>query len=146
MFNWPMSPTQAQLIRESFERIEPKAGIAALMFYQRLFALDPSLRALFRSDIEQQGEKLMQALRFAVATLDNPRELLPVLESLGRRHIYYGVQERHYATVGAALIDTLEFLLGPAFTPELKEAWSALYGYLADTMRRAAAKITLVPE
>jgi hemoglobin-like flavoprotein len=140
MFNPLMQPTQAQLIRESFARIEPRAAIAALMFYQRLFTLDPSLRALFQHDIEQQSEKLMQALRFAVATLDRPRELLPVLASLGRRHVHYGVEERHYDTVGAALLDALEYLLGPEFTPEVKEAWLAIYTLMADTMKRAAAE------
>jgi hemoglobin-like flavoprotein len=85
--------------------------------------------------------KLMQALRFAVATLDNPRELLPVLESLGRRHVYYGVEDRHYDTVGIALLDALAHLLGPAFTPEVKDAWVAIYTHLADTMKRAAANV-----
>lgn len=136
-----MHPAQAQLIRESFAKIEPRAAIAALMFYQRLFALDPSLRALFQQDIEQQGVKLMQALKFAVAALDNPRELQPVLESLGRRHVYYGVEERHYDTVGVALMDALEYLLGSAFTPEVKEAWREIYTHIADTMKGAAAKV-----
>jgi hemoglobin-like flavoprotein len=136
-----MNPSQAQLIRESFASIEPRAAIAALMFYQRLFALDPSLRKLFQHDIEQQGVKLMQALRFAVATLDNPRQLQPVLESLGRRHFYYGVEERHYDTVGIALLDSLEHLLGPAFTPEVKEAWLKIYTHIAETMKRAAAQV-----
>ena len=136
-----MKPTQAQLIRESFACIEPRAAIAALMFYQRLFALDPSLRKLFQHDIEQQGVKLMQALRFAVATLDNPRQLRPALEALGRRHFYYGVEERHYETVGAALLDALEHLLGPAFTPEVKEAWVEVYTHIADTMKDAAGKV-----
>jgi hemoglobin-like flavoprotein len=136
-----MHPAQAQLIRESFAKVEPRAHIAALMFYQRLFALDPSLRSLFQRDIEQQGVKLMQALRFAVAAIDNPRELQPVLESLGRRHAYYGVKEQHYDTVGAALMDALAYLLGPAFTPEVRQAWLAIYGHIADTMKRAAAKV-----
>ena len=140
-----MHPRQAQLIRESFAKIEPRAAIAALMFYQRLFTLDPSLRALFQRDIEQQGVKLMQALRFAVATLDNPRELQPVLESLGRRHVYYGVEERHYDTVCVALLDALEYLLGPAFTPEVKEAWLKIYTHIADTMKHAAAKESKMP-
>jgi len=136
-----MHPNQAQLIRDSFAKIEPKAAVVALIFYQRLFALDPSLRPLFKNDIEQQGVKLMQALRFAVAAVDNPRELLPVLESLGRRHVYYGVKESHYETVGAALLETLSHLLGSAFTAELKEAWLAVYTLMADTMKRAAAKL-----
>ncbi len=139
-----MHPARAQLIRESFARIEPRAAIAALMFYQRLFTLDPSLRKLFQHDIEPQGVKLMQALRFAVATLDNPRELQPVLESLGRRHFYYGVEERHYETVGAALMDALAYLLGPAFTPEVKEAWLEIYTHIADTMKGAAANVRIM--
>lgn len=140
MFNWFMLPGQAQLIRESFAKIEPMAAIAGLMFYQRLFTLDPSLRSLFERDIEQQGVKLMQALRFAVAALDSPRELQPVLESLGRRHVYYGVEERHYDTVGTALIDALEHLLGPDFRPDVKQAWIEIYTFMADTMKRAAAE------
>ena len=136
-----MHPARAQLIRESFAKIEPRAAIAALMFYQRLFTLDPSLRQLFQHDIEQQGKKLMQALRFAVTTLDNPRELQPVLESLGRRHFYYGVEERHYDTVGMALLDALAHLLGPDFTPEVKEAWVEIYTHIAATMKGAAAQV-----
>ena len=140
----PASGTQ--LVRESFAKIEPKATITALMFYQRLFALDPTLRVLFQRDIEQQSVKLMQALRFAVASLDNPREMQPVLESLGRRHVYYGVLEHHYVTVGRALLEALEHVLGPAFTPEVKAAWLAVYLQMAETMKRAAAKVTKVSE
>src|SRR5262249_5848108 len=137
-----MTSEQTRLVQQTFELIAPKAHVAALLFYQRLFTLDPSLRALFQNDIEQQGVKLMQALRFAVAAIDRPLELEPVLESLGRRHVYYGVQESHYETLGDALLATLESLLGSAFTPEVKEAWRAIYTLMTDTMKRAAAKIS----
>jgi methyl-accepting chemotaxis protein len=136
-----MLPSQVQLIRDSFAQVEPRAAIAALMFYQRLFALDPSLRALFQQDIEQQSLKLMQALRFAVAAVDNPRELQPVLESLGRRHFFYGVEERHYETVGVALLDALAHVLGPSFTGEVSEAWRTIYAHMAATMKEAAAEV-----
>lgn len=141
-----MPPIRAELIRESFATVEPMAHVAALLFYQRLFALDPSLRALFQHDIEQQGVKLMQALRFAVTTLDNPRELQSVLESLGRRHVYYGVEDRHYDSVGVALMDVLKRLLGTAFTPEVEEAWRAIYAHMAETMKRAAAQAQRIPQ
>src|SRR5262245_19633085 len=144
MLHCHMPTSGTQLVRESFAKIEPKAAIAALMFYQRLFALDPTLRALFQRDIEQQSVKLMQALRFAVASLDNPREMQPVLESLGRRHVYYGVLEHHYVTVGRALLEALEHVLGPAFTPEVKAGWLAVYLQMAEIMKRAAAKVTKV--
>jgi hemoglobin-like flavoprotein len=128
-----------QVVRESFAQIESRGTIASLVFYQRLFTLDPSLRAFFQHDIERQAEKLMQVLRFAVATLDNPRALVPELEALGRRHVHYGVRDEHYATVGVALIDTVARLLGPAFTPEVEEAWTAVLAFMSETMKNAAA-------
>src|SRR6185503_5137913 len=121
-----MTQRQIQLIRETFAQIEPRLAIAGLVFYQRLFTLDPSLRRLFAHDINEQAVKLMQALKFAVAAVEQPRELQPVLESLGRRHVYYGVEERHYESVGAALMGTLGVLLGSAFTPEVKDAWQSI--------------------
>ena len=56
------------------------------------------------------------------------------------RHVAYGVQDKHYDDVGAALLWTLERVLGPAFTPEARDAWAALYGTVADVMRNAAKK------
>ena len=140
-----MSPARAELIRGSFGKVEAKSVIAALLFYQRLFALDPTVRSLFQHDIEQQGAKLMQALKFAVAALDRPGELRPVLESLGRRHVYYGVEERHYESVGTALLDVLAHVLGPDFTPEVRAAWTEVYAFMAETMKRAAANAPLPP-
>lgn len=134
-----MTPIEADLVRQTFAQAEAKAGIAALTFYQRLFELDPSLRPLFHADIEEQGRKLMLALRYTVDTLESPQALQPVLESMGRRHVGYGVRDEHYDTVGAALLGMLEQVLGPAFTPETAEAWGKAYGHVAAVMKHAAA-------
>ena len=74
----------------------------------------------------------------AVASLDRIDEIVPVVRMLGRRHVGYGVEPRHYDTVGAALLWTLKHGLGTAFTPEVREAWTAAYGTLASTMKAAA--------
>jgi len=50
----------------------------------------------------------------------------------------YGVHQDHYATVGVALLGTLEKALGEDFTSEVKEAWSLVYKLLAATMMDAA--------
>ena len=47
----------------------------------------------------------------------------------------YGVTERHYETVGAALLWTLEQGLGSVFTAEVREAWTVVYQLLAATMQ-----------
>jgi hemoglobin-like flavoprotein len=49
------------------------------------------------------------------------------------------VRDAHYATVGEALLWTLEQGLGAAFTAEVRQAWAQTYAVLSTTMRAAAA-------
>jgi hemoglobin-like flavoprotein len=130
--------TQKVLVQESFAAVVPIADDAAVLFYRRLFELDPSLQRMFRGDMTEQRRKLMQMLTAAVKGLDRLDQLVPVVEDLGRRHVGYGVADAHYDTVGAALLWTLEKGLGDAFTAEVKDAWVAVYGLLAGTMKNAA--------
>jgi len=132
--------TQAQktLVQDSFAVIAPIADDAAVLFYRRLFEIDPSLQAMFRGDMAEQRRKLMQMLTAAVKGLDRLDQLVPVVQELGRRHAAYGVADAHYDTVGAALLWTLEKGLGDAFTPETREAWATVYGLIATTMQQAA--------
>jgi hemoglobin-like flavoprotein len=62
-----------------------------------------------------------------------------VVRQLGARHVGYGVRDEHYATVGTALLWTLEKGLAEEFTPEVRDAWAAAYGLLADVMQMGAA-------
>jgi nitric oxide dioxygenase len=133
-----MTPEQTLLVQRSFAQVLPIADQAADLFYDRLFALDPSLRHLFKADLSQQKRALMAMLQVAIAGLDEPATLLPVVQQLGVRHAGYGVTERDYATVGAALLWTLERGLGDGFTPAVADAWTAVYSLLATTMIAAA--------
>ena len=131
-----MKPKQKQLVQETWKQVAPIAETAAELFYGRLFELDPSLRALFaRTDMKAQQKILMQTLGLIVKGLDMPEQMIPALENLGRRHVRYGVQESHFATVGEALLWTLGKGLGPAFTPPVKEAWGAAFGVVASVMK-----------
>ena len=135
-----MTKRQTELVQSSFQLVQPILEPAAMMFYDRLFELDPSLRALFRTSREEQGRHLAQALTFVVKGLDRPDHILATVEPLGRRHAGYGVRDEHYTAGGDALLWTLEQGLGDAFTPEVRDAWSAAYGWLAYRMQRAAAQ------
>jgi len=130
-----LTPRQIALVESTFALLKPKATVAALAFYQRLFALDPALRALFHHDIEAQAEKLMAMLGLATQMLEQPAMLEPLLLQLGQRHVNYGVQPAHYATVGSALLWSLQATLGDAFTPEARQAWTALYVWMAEAMQ-----------
>ena len=134
-----MTPTQKQLIQETWQQIAPIADAAATVFYNRLFEIDPSLKPLFaKTDMDRQGQKLMQAINHVVAGLRAPEALMPVLQDLGRRHAGYGVTEGHYDTVGAALLWTLEKGLGDSWSDDASEAWAAAYALIAEVMIEAA--------
>ena len=135
-----LTQTQITQVQDPFALIAPLADDAATLFYHRLFEIDPKLRPRFKGDMSDQRRKLMQMLTAAVKGLNNIERLVPVVEDLGRRHAHYGVADEHYDTVGEALLWTLEQGLGRAFTPEVKEAWTDVYGVLASTMKAAAAK------
>jgi len=131
-----MTPEQVSLVERSFKQVAPIADAAAVIFYDRLFALDPSLRPMFgRAEMGEQRRKLMAAIGFVVANLRRPGQLLPAVAEIGRRHVGYGVRDAHYATVGAALLATLAEGLGDAFDAETRAAWTAAYGLLASVMQ-----------
>ena len=138
-----MTPEQMVLVQKSFRLVEPIADTAAELFYKRLFELDPSLRVLFPEDLRAQRRNLMQMLTIAVRGLRRLDAIVPAIQALGRRHAGYGVRPEHFDTVGAALLWTLAQGLGPAFTPEVRDAWVAVYGVLAGTMKASMAEALL---
>lgn len=129
-----MTQDSVNLVQDSWKKVEAIAPQAAALFYQNLFSADPSLKLLFNGNMEQQGQKLMEMIGLAVSRLDHLHEVVPVLQNLAKRHVRYGVKEAHYATVGAALLQTLSQGLGEDFTPTVKEAWGSVYGTMADVM------------
>jgi len=133
-----MAPEDQSLVRDSFAKVEPITPQAAAMFYDRLFVLDPSLKPLFKSDMNEQGRMLMAMIGTVVANLGNLETIIPAVQDLGRRHATYGVQPRHYETVGAALLWTLEQGLGDAFTQPVKAAWTEAYTVLSSVMQKGA--------
>jgi nitric oxide dioxygenase len=135
-----MTPEYIALVQGSFMEVRPMADRATALFYERLFTLDPTLRSLFHSNMQEQGRKLMAVLAIAVAGLSRLDKVVPLLQQLGVRHRSYGVTDAHYATVGAALLWTLDQGLGEQFTPEVQAAWASAYTLLADTRRGASAR------
>ena len=134
-----MTPQQIALVRESWMRVQPIGDQALTLFYQRLFEAEPSVKPLFDGvDMPAQRRKLLDAITLAIKSLKDLPGLVPLLHEMGARHAGYGVEEGHYDAVGAALLSTLETGLGDAWTPEVADAWTAVYGQLAAAMKDGA--------
>lgn len=136
-----MDAKTISLVQESWAKVVPIADDAMVIFYDKLMERNPSLKAIFPQDEEKmagQRNKLRDMLVVAVRGLNDLNTLVPALQGLGRRHVAYGVEAKHYDDVGAALLGTLDVGLGEAFTPEVKAAWTEVYGVMAKTMIDAA--------
>lgn len=134
------APTARQkaLVRETFAVLLPCSGLVAQLFYRRLFEIAPELRPLFKTDLEAQGEKLMNALQMTILSLDRMEVLRPTVRLLGIRHRSYGVKREDYVTVATALMWTLEQCLEDRFTREVRDAWGAVYMTMASIMEEVS--------
>lgn len=133
-----ITPRQIQLIQQSFAKVEPISDKAAEIFYNKLFEYEPSVRPMFKSNMQNQGRKLMSTLKVAVKALDDLDGLVPVLQKMAVKHVEYGVRAEHYTPVGNALLYALKVGLGEDWTPELRQAWVEVYRLIAKTMKDAA--------
>jgi hemoglobin-like flavoprotein len=129
-----MTPDQVKIVQDSFAKVAPIADQAATMFYDRLFEVAPSVRAMFPSDLTGQRKKLIATLAVVVNGLSNLESVLPAVSALAIRHVAYGAKAEHYPVVGSALLWTLEQGLGEAWTAEVAAAWTAAYGTLSGYM------------
>lgn len=134
-----MTPEQVDLAQRTWRAVLPVGDTAAELFYGKLFSLDPTIQSLFRDDMREQGRNLTAMISVAVGSLSRPEKIMRAVQQLGKRHAAYGVEPRHYELVGVALIWMLEHVLAGDFTPEVREAWTAVYDLLATTMQDACA-------
>jgi hemoglobin-like flavoprotein len=133
-----LTEQQARLVRESIEALEDLAGPMTVLFYGRLFELDPSLRPLFHIDIREQASKLMAMLQTVVASLDHFDQVRPQLAELGSRHVTYHVRPEHYRTLREALLWSLGRALDTQFDRETRAAWTVLLDTISQAMLAGA--------
>lgn len=142
-----LNDAEKKLVVHSWRLVVPIKDTAADLFYRRLFELKPSYQQLFTGSMAAQKQKLIAMLSFMVKSLDWPDsawrdnvaeedDLFLVVLALGRRHSeLYKVPDSAYATVGEALLWTLDYGLAKEFTAPVRAAWAKLYGLVSTAMK-----------
>jgi len=108
-----LSDKDKELIRLSWTKVMAAPGTGAELFYGRLFERDPALRKLFKGNMEQQGQKLVETINTVVDNLD--LDLSDTVLKMGTRHQAYKVVAEDYDKVGSALIWMLDAMVGADF-------------------------------
>jgi NAD(P)H-flavin reductase len=126
------------LIQGSWELVQDQVDELSKHFYAVLFHIAPETRDLFPANMEVQRSRLLRALVHVVQMVSRPDDLAPFLAQLGRDHRKFGVVTRHYEAVAAALVSSIEHYAGPAWTPDIEEAWIGALAVTTKIMRTAA--------
>ena len=103
-----MTADELSLIRATFAQLRRDKPNFGWRFYDRLFAIAPAARALFKGDLDAQVHKLMDSLTVIVGAADSGPTLTTILQNLAVRHVAYGVRDKHYDKLGEALLWTLQ--------------------------------------
>jgi hemoglobin-like flavoprotein len=135
-----VTPEQTLIVQTTWRAVLPVGDTFAELFYGKLFALDPTLRQLFKDDLVEQGRNLTAMLSVAAANIGHPDKIQYAVRQLGKRHAAYGVQPKHFETVETALLFALEHALIDVFTPDVRAAWRGVYALLSRTMLEGASE------
>ncbi|CAJ1371537.1 unnamed protein product [Effrenium voratum] len=143
----PITGRDVDLVQQTFARVAMLGSntIGRLLF-MNIFKIAPGAVDLFPfakgdanmwrpgSALECHALKVVETVATAVSLLKDLDTLVPVLQSLGLKHVGYGVIPAHYDVVGQAFIATLEATLGRHFTESVKNAYLKVWKIVKDTM------------
>jgi hemoglobin-like flavoprotein len=139
---WEPSMMDLQVLRDSFNRLAPRADALAQTFYVTLFERHPDVVPLFDGvQFDDQRRKLVRALALVVRHLEQPDFLRAYLHGLGAIHLAYGVVPAHYDAVGECLLAALAQTAGKSWSAEEDAAWRAAFALISDAMLAGAAKV-----
>jgi hemoglobin-like flavoprotein len=131
------------LLRSSFALVIDRCPELIHRFYEILFQRYPQARPLFgRNPRNTQEKMLTEALVAVLNRLEDGEWFTRTLETLGEKHVAYGVTDEMYGWVGESLLAALAEAAGPEWTAAMNESWSAAYGAIATTMQAGARRAT----
>ena len=129
-----MTPEEIELVQSSYSSLGDDAPAMAADFYRRLFTIDPSAEALFSQGPTVMAEKFAAELAAIVEAIISFDVFSARVRDLAARHRAYGVQTRHYRSVGEALVGAMAAHLAPDWTPAVERAWRRAYNLVAEIM------------
>ena len=142
-----LSDKHAEIIKATLPPVGENIETITKTFYSKMFAAHPELIAnTFNRGNQKQGAQ-QKALAASVATfatqLVDPSAPDPVmmLDRIAHKHVSLGIRKDQYQIVHDNLMAAIAEVLGDAVTPEVAEAWDAVYWLMADVLIKHEAKL-----
>ncbi|MFA0087473.1 nitric oxide dioxygenase [Vibrio sp. 10N.286.49.C2] len=122
------------IVKSTIPLLESAGPALTQHFYQRMFSHNPELKDIFNMTHQQTGRQsvaLFEAIAAYAKNIENLAALSSAVERIAHKHTSFNIKAEHYQIVGLHLIETLRELAPDAFTPDVEEAWTAAYLFLA---------------
>lgn len=121
-------------VRRSWELASTRMTLLTQLFCTRMQLIESPHRTLFCDDPATDARLLLRLVGIAVNGLNQPRILLPLLETLGRQNARRIFHARQGSAVIRALLGALKTALGPSFNGAARHAWIAGYRTVIQAM------------
>lgn len=132
-----LSEKTIEIVKATAPLVGENAVKITSTFYPILFEDYPETKVMFNQSHQRDGgqPKALAAAVVAYAlNIDNLGALGGAVEEMAERHASLNIRPEHYPMVGASLIKAIGQVLGDAVTPEIAEAWTEAYGFLAHVL------------
>ena len=136
---------------EKFKETQAECTTVGIAVFKRFLRRSPAFLQLFpfrdqpletlflNAKVRLHCKLFADTLSKIVGLLGEPTALKPMLFDLGARHSdLYKVKSGHYAAMGDALLEVLEYHLGEAWDDETKISWEETWAYIVKRMQKRA--------
>lgn len=123
-------------ILQSLELVVERIGDPTPQVYERLFAAQPEMEALFvmDKDYAARGHMLSESLTAIIDFVGDRQYADNLMRSEVMNHDGMGVPPKVFATFFAVIRDTFRETLGNDWSDEMENAWSVLLKEIAETI------------
>ncbi|MCS2609179.1 NO-inducible flavohemoprotein [Halomonas dongshanensis] len=129
-----LTPAQEAVIAATAPVVAEHLETITQRFYPLMFERYPEVKALFNQTHQQDGAQpraLAGSVLAYVKVRQSPETARQVMETVVNKHVSLDIRPHHYPIVGECLMAAIAEVLGEAVTPEIADAWGALYQELA---------------
>ena len=109
---------------------------AVKIFYTDLMESKSEIKDLFsKANMAEQSMRLVRAIGSTVALLDDLDTLIPILQELGKRHVYYNVKPEHFKYVKRCWFKMLRQALSLQWNKQVNNSWQIAWDFLTYYMK-----------
>ncbi|KAH6604421.1 nitric oxide dioxygenase [Trichoderma cornu-damae] len=122
-----LTQEQIAIIKSTVPIIREHGIAVTTTFYANMLAAHPELKNLFSLRNQQTGAQqaaLANSVLAAATNIDRLGAIAGAVDKIAHKHASLSVRPEHYPIVGEHLIGAFAQVLGAAFTPDIKEAWT----------------------